>query len=209
MKNLAKQMQLVLTARSAQQRLAALIVLLSALLAAVAYPDGDRPQQAQGQPSRGQLIEGEVVGVADGDTITLLDADRRQYRIRLAFIDAPEKAQPHGQAAKQNLSDMVFHKQVRAEIQDIDRYGRAVGLLWLGDGEVNYSQVLDGFAWHYVQYARKGQGSEAFSAYQAAEAEARSTQRGLWAQAGPTPPWQWRHTRRPSPARPATEQLEP
>ena len=72
-------------------------------------------------------ITGRVVGVADGDTVTVLDAEKVQHKIRLAGIDAPEKSQPFGNRSKQNLSDLVFQKDVRVDWDKRDRYGRIVG----------------------------------------------------------------------------------
>ena len=77
-----------------------------------------------------QSFEGRVVGVADGDTITVLTEGNKQVKVRLAEIDAPEKAQPFGQKSKQYLSDMVFNKQVRIDQQDLDQYDRIVGRVY-------------------------------------------------------------------------------
>jgi endonuclease YncB( thermonuclease family) len=72
--------------------------------------------------SAGQVYEGKVVGISDGDTITVLIGGRKQLKVRLAKIDAPEKSQAYGQRSKQSLSDLVFGKQVRVEQQDRDWY---------------------------------------------------------------------------------------
>ncbi len=60
-------------------------------------------------------ITGRVVGVADGDTVTVLATNHQQHKIRLAGIDAPEKTQPFGTRSKQDLSDLVFNKEVRVD----------------------------------------------------------------------------------------------
>ena len=78
----------------------------------------------------GDVIQGRVVSVSDGDTITLLDADHQQHKIRLSGIDAPEKAQPFGQRSKENLSRLIFGRDVAVEWRKKDRYGRTVGKLW-------------------------------------------------------------------------------
>jgi len=72
------------------------------------------------------VLEGRVVSVADGDTITILNSNRQQHRIRLAGIDAPEKGQPYGQRSKQHLADLAFGKDAKADRYKIDRYGRDV-----------------------------------------------------------------------------------
>lgn len=145
---------------------------------------------------------GKVVKIADGDTITVLH-DGEQMKIRLSGIDAPEKAQPFGNAAKQNMTDMVFGKEVHVEDRKKDRYGRTIGRVWVAvDGceEVDCPMTLDvslalltqGLAWHYKTY-QKEQPAEERGQYAFAEEEARGKQVGLWNDADPVPPWEWRH----------------
>lgn len=134
---------------------------------------------------------GDVVGVADGDTITVLDADKVQHKIRLTGIDAPEKKQPFGNRSKQSLSDMVFNKTVTVETVKRDRYGRELGKVLAGGKDANLEQVRAGFAWHYKAYERTQSATDR-QAYADAENEAKAAKRGLWADADPTPPWEWR-----------------
>ena len=142
-------------------------------------------------PAHAATISGRVVGVHDGDTLTLLDAEKRQVKIRLAEIDTPESAQPYGSRAKQALSDLVFGRDVLVDVQDIDRYGRTVGRVSVGGTDVNAALVAAGAAWVYRQYAKDPQ-------LFALEAEARAAQRGLWAlpETQRTPPWEWRREKR-------------
>ena len=70
-------------------------------------------------------LRGKVVGVSDGDTVTVLDAERHQHKVRLAGIDAPEKAQAFGQASKISLSDQIFGREVAVTWDKRDRYGRS------------------------------------------------------------------------------------
>ncbi|MDP3872373.1 MAG: thermonuclease family protein [Methyloversatilis sp.] len=97
-------------------------------------------------------IVGRVVGVADGDTVTVLDSDRVQHRIRLAGIDAPEKAQAFGNRSKESLSELVFSKAVTVETDKVDRFGRAVGKVLVDGRDANLIQVERGFAWHFKAY---------------------------------------------------------
>ncbi len=69
---------------------------------------------------------GRVVGVADGDTITVLHKGKGE-RIQLHGIDCPEKRQAFGKRAKQFTSTLVFGKTVTVHVLDRDRYGRTVG----------------------------------------------------------------------------------
>jgi micrococcal nuclease len=96
--------------------------------------------------SANPVYEGKVVGISDGDTITVLVGGHQPLKVRLAEIDAPEKSQAFGQRAKQSLSDLVFGKQVRVEQQDRDRYGRVVGKAYVGSLDVNAEQVRRGMA---------------------------------------------------------------
>lgn len=146
----------------------------------------------------GGWISGEVVSVSDGDTLTVLNNERRQFRIRLAWIDAPEGGMPHGRAARQALARRVFRHQVQVRVVDRDRYGRLVGVVVLGQQDINRLLLEDGYAWHYAWYARQSQSAAEFDDYASAEASARAAERGLWRDAQPQPPWEWRRQRRES-----------
>lgn len=97
-------------------------------------------------------LVGQVVGVTDGDTITVLDAGHTQYKIRLAGIDAPEKKQAFGQVSKKSLSDLVYEKVVSVEYSKQDRYGRIVGKVLVKGVDANLEQVKRGMAWFYKKY---------------------------------------------------------
>ena len=135
--------------------------------------------------------QGRVVAVYDGDTLTLLTAEKQQVKVRLAEIDTPESKQPYGSRAKQALSELAFNKMAVVEVQDIDRYGRVVGRVYVQEEhkrvDVNAELVRSGAAWVYTQYAKD---KNLF----ALEQEARKNKTGLWAlpEAERTPPWKWR-----------------
>lgn len=118
-------------------------------------------------------MAGKVVGVSDGDTVTLLTAEHRQVKIRVAGIDAPEKGQPFGQAAKESMSDCAFGKQAEVEWKKLDRYGRTVGKLTVGGLDCGLRQINMGLAWHYKAYARE-QSVEDRQSYAEAETVARA-----------------------------------
>ena len=140
-------------------------------------------------------LAGRVVGVSDGDTVTVLDATKRTHKIRLLGIDSPEKKQAFGERAKQSLSDLVFDKQVTVEGSKQDRYGRALGKVMLDGQDINLEQVRRGMAWHYKQYARD-QAPEDRQRYAQAEASARAGRVGLWQDTQPVPPWAFRRAGR-------------
>ncbi|MDP1734272.1 MAG: thermonuclease family protein [Sulfuritalea sp.] len=132
---------------------------------------------------------GKVVAVADGDTLTVL-RDREQVKVRLVEIDAPEKAQPFGQKSKQSLSDLCFGKTATLADQGSDRYKRTLARVTCDGIDANTEQVRRGMAWVYRKYAPKD------SPLYAVESEAKAAWRGLWADAQPMPPWEWRHSRK-------------
>ena len=92
---------------------------------------------------------GRVVGISDGDTLTLLTPEKQQLRVRLAEIDTPESRQPYGTRARQALSNLAFGKEARVVVQDTDRYGRTVGRVYVGNTDVNAELVRQGAAWVY------------------------------------------------------------
>lgn len=131
----------------------------------------------------------EVVGVADGDTITALCQGNERLKIRLAEIDAPEKAQPFGMRSKQSLSDLCFGKQVEIAKQARDRYGRTVARIQCDGTDANAEQVRRGMAWVYDKYVKD------HSLYQLQD-KAKAEHIGLWVDSSPTQPWAWRKARR-------------
>jgi micrococcal nuclease len=138
-------------------------------------------------PANAADFAAKVVGISDGDTLTVLAAGNRQVKIRLHGVDAPETGQDFGARAKQAASELAFGKQVTVREMDRDRYGRTVAEVILPDGKsLGRELVRAGFAWHFVKYA------PADRELAALEAEAKAAKRGLWSQAGAVPPWDWR-----------------
>ncbi len=137
------------------------------------------------------ILLGRVVGIADGDTVTVLDSSKVRFKIRLMGIDAPEKKQAFGNKSKQSLSALVFNKQVSVEYSKQDRYGRTVGKIIVDGIDANLEQVKAGMAWHYKQYQNE-QSEEDRVLYAQAEVQARTERRGLWIDTDPTPPWELR-----------------
>ena len=135
-----------------------------------------------------ETIEGKVVGVSDGDTITVLlvtESAKTSVKIRLSEIDTPERNQAFGTQAKQQLSKKIFGKIVTVEYQGKDRYGRIVGKIYLGKRWINKEMVAEGFAWHYKQYSKDKELAKA-------ETKSRVKRLGLWIDKDPMPPWKFR-----------------
>lgn len=143
-------------------------------------------------PAWAATLHGKVVGVSDGDTITVLGEKKSAYRVRLAGIDAPEKSQPFGDRSKHRLSDLVFGKAVDVDWHKTDKYGRLVGKVIVDGRDANLSQVQNGLAWHYKAYESEQSVSER-NAYSQAEADVRSRRVGLWQDSNPMAPWDFRH----------------
>ena len=145
--------------------------------------------------SNADTLTGRVVGIADGDTLTLLDATNTQHKIRLSGIDSPEKGQPFGQACKKSLSDLAYDRVVAVDSNKLDRYGRVIGKVLVNGQDVNLEQVRRGCGWHYKKYQNEQILDDRLS-YNAAEESARARRVGLWTDLEPTPPWEWRKARR-------------
>ena len=137
---------------------------------------------------RGEQFQGQVVAVHDGDTVTVLRG-AEQVKVRLACIDAPERGQAFGSRSRQRLAELVMRRAVTAVVIDRDDYGRAVARLTCDGADVNLAMVRAGLAWHY-RYHCPGD-----TALAAAETEARRARRGLWTDARPEAPWDWRRHR--------------
>ena len=134
--------------------------------------------------ARAEEFTSKIIAVLDGDTVLIRRASGL-VKIRLAEIDAPEKAQAFGETSKRSLSDMVLGKQVRVASQAVDQYGRMVAHLSVDGLDVNAEQIRRGMAWEYSNFHSN-------QALIALQEDARKAPRGLWAQDRPTPPWIWR-----------------
>lgn len=132
---------------------------------------------------------GKVVGVSDGDTITVL-RDGKGVKVRLYGIDCPESSQDFGQAAKKFTSGMVYGKTVKIEEKDSDHYGRIVGVVYVDDENLNLSLLRKGFAWYYKAYAKNEK------IFAAAQGKAKAAKTGLWSMPDPIAPWDYRRVLR-------------
>ena len=126
-----------------------------------------------------------VVGIHDGDSITVLSVEKKQIKIRLEGIDAPELKQAFGSRAKEHLSSLIMGKDVTLIVKGEDLYKRTLSKILLDSQDVNLSMVRDGFAWHYSKYSKDKKFAEA-------EAEARIKKKGLWVDQNPVAPWDYR-----------------
>ena len=131
-------------------------------------------------------VSGRVVKVTDGDTITVLDANKTQHKVRLYGIDTPEYKQPYSRAATKALAGLVEGERVGVDVKDTDSYGRTVGVVYKESVNVNLEMVKSGYAWWYKKYAPSD------NDLRVAEERARTDRLGLWADPHPVPPWEWR-----------------
>ena len=147
-------------------------------------------------------LTGKATRILDGDTFHFLSDSPPPLNVkihkdgtvsvRLRGCDAPEKDQPYGREATENLKELLTGKNIRVKAMDIDRYGRIAGYVYAGSILVNLEQVKAGYAWAYAQYLDRPYASEFYDA----EKEAREKKRGLWQEVNPVPPWEWRKARR-------------
>jgi endonuclease YncB( thermonuclease family) len=150
-----------------------------------------------------QTITGQVVGVADGDTITILEVQngiKAQRKIRISGIDAPEKSQAFGAASDRSMGGLAFDRTATATCHGKDRYERYICTVYVNGIDVGLRQIETGMAWHYKKYAGTQPREEA-AAYSLSEEIARSKKEGLWRDLGtaapPMPPWEWRGRKAP------------
>lgn len=140
------------------------------------------------------VLQGKVVDLGWGDAITVLDAQGKQRRVRLLGIDAPEKEQAFGPAARQKLSVLVFGKTVAVKYQKTDRSGRPLGKVMSGTMDVNLEMLKAGLAWYYPNDTDLPESDRPL--YAGAEREAKAARRGLWQDESPQSPWEFRLARR-------------
>jgi endonuclease YncB( thermonuclease family) len=148
------------------------------------------PLLLAGLASAGRLVlpspfEGRVVGVIDGDSVTILKDGRERVPVRLEGVDSPELGQDFGRRAKEFTRDLVLGRVVNVQPTDFDRYGRTVARVWIEGRDVSVEIVRAGYAWHFLRYSSD-------PVLDAAEKAAREVRRGLWAQQDAVAPWEFR-----------------
>lgn len=130
-------------------------------------------------------LVGKCIGVHDGDSITVLDDDHNQVKVRLEGIDAPESKQDYGSVSRARLAHHVFQKTIRVHRRDKDRYGRTLGYVFNDKLWVNFDMVQHGYAWHYLKYS-------ADKRLASAQTSAQANRVGLWTRPDRVAPWEYR-----------------
>ena len=144
-------------------------------------------------PGNASAWPGKVVGISDGDTITVLRNDRQPVKIRLYGIDCPEKRQAWGGRAKEATAELCYGKVVEVHEMGIDRYGRTVAIVILPDGaSLQEKLVGSALAWIWPRYCKEAVCLD----WMELEEKAEAAKIGLWQDEDPIPPWEWRHTRK-------------
>jgi len=151
-------------------------------------------------PTWAEEFIGKITTVLDGDTVLVVreSGQHALLTVRLAEIDAPEKDQEYGMASRQSLIDMVLNKQVRVTTQAVDNYGRLIGIVTLGELNVNHAQVQRGMAWENSRFHNN-------KPVLVLQQEAQQNRRGLWAGADPIAPNIWRKNHAPLSAQPVIQ----
>jgi endonuclease YncB( thermonuclease family) len=142
------------------------------------------------------FYDARVLSVLDGNTLSVRnETTTQQSYVRLRGIDAPEMQQPYGAASRQHLASLVAGKIVRVEFKGTDRMGTVEGRVLLDGEDINLAQLGAGLAWFQMVYANE-LSDEQRKLYQETEGAARKARRGLWQDAAPTAPWQYRAAKR-------------
>ncbi|WP_341677106.1 thermonuclease family protein [Niveibacterium sp. SC-1] len=153
-------------------------------------------------------FQAQLAYVDDGDTLHVRDLGGRMRVVRLAFIDAPEHGQPHGDAARAALKHFVSAGWLTVDWRGRDKYGRYVAVVWASSPDMScagrrdcprnldvaHALVAGGHAWWYRRYARDSQAPAAQAAFEYDESEARRRGIGLWQDPEAVPPWAWRRS---------------
>ncbi|MDT7604053.1 MAG: hypothetical protein QOF61_2050 [Acidobacteriota bacterium] len=184
-------------------KLFALLALLLACLPRVARAQND---------DLTPFYDARVLAVLDGNTLSARNVTTgQQSYVRLRGTDAPELQQPYGAQAREHLASLVMGKSVRVEFKGTDRMGTVEGRVVADGVDINLAQLEAGLAWFHTVYANE-LSDEQKQLYEEAEKDSRAARRGLWKDAAPTPPWQYRAANKigedprdiPQPSAPAT-----
>jgi micrococcal nuclease len=136
-----------------------------------------------------EIFFGKAVKISDGDTFTILTSEKKQIKIRLYGIDAPEKGQDFGNVAKEYLGQLLKDQVVTIRSKGRDQYGRTIGIATIGSKNVNEELLKAGLVWHFKEYDKNPD-------WNLLEVKAREQRKGLWSHTTPIPPWDFRKSRK-------------
>jgi len=149
------------------------------------------PQQERPAIQVGQIFNGKVIGVASGETFTMITSENREIEVWLAEIEAPEKGQVYWDASRQILVEKVLTNEVTIQVVSIkdleDGYDYVIAQAYAGNKWINREMVAEGWAWHFPQYFQSQE-------LALAEQEAKEKKLGLWAVANPETPFEYQTT---------------
>lgn len=141
------------------------------------------------QPAEEGILKGKVVSVADGDTVTLLTDNNERVKVRLLGINAPERGQDFGTKARQHLNDLCYQKYVTVRYSEKDQYERILGVLYVGDMNINEEMVRQGLAWYYSHFVNDHR-------LDSLEQLARKEKLNIWSMKDPLSPYEFRKRNR-------------
>lgn len=173
--------------------------LITILSASLCFAQDSRPiiqklpgERGSKRPGMAQsLIEGKVVRVLDGDTLSVRTPEGPVHIIRLQAIDAPDEKQDHAKKSRRNLEELVEDKDVKVVAHKTDQAGNLIGSVYLLGRDIGLVQIEMGMAWHFKQFGYE-QTAASRKSYAQAEAKAKAERLGLWEKGNPVPPWEFR-----------------
>lgn len=140
-----------------------------------------------------QDFSGTVGKIFDGDSFLVRPARGRDVDVRLQDIDAPEKTQPYGNAARAALVALIGGRSVFVDVIETDRYGRKVVRVYREPDRLDVIEALvrEGHVWVYRRTVHD-------RSLIGLEEAARAQRRGLWALPATErmPPWRYRYHQR-------------
>lgn len=162
------------------------------------------PASAEVSPHYINILEGLVVGVSEGDRLTV-NSYGNEIPVRLYGVAAPQTAkidkftgwnkpgQPYAEDAFRALSLKVLHQRVKVEVRSTivsptEPHQIAVAVIFLDGRNINLEMVSDGWAWAYKRLLNKVD----YHRYSGTERLARARKNGLWMQENPQPPWDFK-----------------
>lgn len=140
------------------------------------------PQQQPATTTQAAELQVECQRVLDGDTFVTSDGTK----VRLWGIDAPEKGQPYADEARARLKELCEGKTLRLLQKDTDSHNRTVAVVYADSCNINMQMVIEGMAWHYAYFAPDERNLEA------AQRAAQLSRKGLWKDANPVNPYDFR-----------------